>query len=117
MEFKILGPPELSGDGSPGIKMPPQLWCVVASLLMAEGKPVSVDCLVDHLWGWDAPPMGAATVRSYVSRVNSLLTGSGIRIGRRAGGYELPVDPQIVDLHRFRSLKRQAESEIGRAHV
>jgi tetratricopeptide (TPR) repeat protein/DNA-binding SARP family transcriptional activator len=110
MEFKILGPPELSGSGTGDIKLSPQLWCVVASLLMTEGKPVPVDSLAEHLGGWDAVPMTTGTVRTYVSRINTLLTPGGLRIGHRAGGYELPADPQVVDLHRFRLLKRQAES-------
>lgn len=112
MEFKILGPPELSGSGTEDIKLTPQLWCVVASLLMTEGKPVPVDSLADHLGGWDAAPMTTGTVRTYVSRVNTLLAPRGLRIGHRAGGYELPADPQLVDLHRFRLLKRQAESVV-----
>ena len=110
MEFRILGPTELSGSGPDNILLPPQLWGVLASLLMAEGKPVPVDSLVDHLWDWNAPPMAIATIRTYVSRINTLLERDGIRIRRRARGYELPVDPQSVDLHQFRSLRRQAES-------
>src|ERR1700733_597353 len=110
MEFKILGPPELSGSGPPNMKLSPQLWCVVASLLMTEGKPVPVDSLAEHLWGWDAPPTATGTVRTYVSRINTLLAHGGLRIIHRAGGYELPADPQVVDLHRFRSLERQAGS-------
>jgi DNA-binding SARP family transcriptional activator/tetratricopeptide (TPR) repeat protein len=110
MEFKILGAPDLSGSGPQHIKLSPQLWGVLASLLMAEGKPVPVDSLVDHLWGWNPPPMASATVRTYVSRIKTVLEQDGIRIGHQARGYLLPVDPQLVDLHRFRSLRRQAES-------
>jgi tetratricopeptide (TPR) repeat protein/DNA-binding SARP family transcriptional activator len=108
IDFKILGPPELSGNGAHDKKLTPQLWCVVVSLLMADGKPVPSGSLARHLWGWDASPAADGTMRSYVSRVNMLLAPEGLRIGRRAGGYELPVDPQAVDLHRFRSLRRQA---------
>jgi DNA-binding SARP family transcriptional activator/tetratricopeptide (TPR) repeat protein len=110
MEFKILGAPELLGSGPQHIKLSPQLWGVLASLLIAEGKPVLVDSLVDHLWGWNPPPGANTTVRTYVSRINTLLEQDGIRIGHRARSYLLQVDPQLVDLHRFRSLRRQAES-------
>jgi DNA-binding SARP family transcriptional activator/tetratricopeptide (TPR) repeat protein len=110
MDFRILGPPELSGSEPQDVRLPPQLWGVLGSLLMAEGKPVAVDSLVDHLWDWNPPPMATATIRTYVSRINTLLERYEIRIGRRARGYELLVDPQAVDLHRFRSLRRQAES-------
>ena len=110
MEFKILGPPELSGSEPLDMKLSPQLWCVVASLLMAEGKPVPVDSLAEHLSGWDTPPMATGTVRTYVARINKLLAHGGLRVVHRAGGYELSADPQVVDLHRFRSLQRQAGS-------
>ncbi len=110
MEFKILGPPDLSSGVQHHIKLSPQRWGVLASLLMAEGRPVSVDSLVDHLWGQNPPPMANATVRTYVSRINTLLEQDGIRIGHQARGYLLSIDPQLVDLHRFRLLRRQAES-------
>jgi DNA-binding SARP family transcriptional activator/tetratricopeptide (TPR) repeat protein len=110
MEFRILGPLELSGSGSRVIKLSPQLWCVLASLLLAKGKPVSIDSLASSLKGSEASPVTAGTVRTYIWRINALMAQDGVHIGRRAGGYELPVDPQAVDLHRFRSLKRQAES-------
>jgi tetratricopeptide (TPR) repeat protein/DNA-binding SARP family transcriptional activator len=57
--------------------------------------------------------MAAATIRTYISRINMLLAQDEIRIGRRAGGYQLSVDPQAVDLYAFRSLRRQAESVAG----
>jgi DNA-binding SARP family transcriptional activator len=112
MKFEILGPHELTGSGSRHIKLSPQLWVVLASLLMSEGKPLPVDSLADHLWGWNPPAMATATIRTYVSRINTLLA-EGIRIVGRAGGYQLAVDPRDVDLHTFRSLRRQAASVAG----
>lgn len=113
MKFRILGPPELSEGESSDIKLSPQLWCVLASLLMADGKPVPVDSIADHLWNWNPPQMASATIRTYVSRINGILAQGGIRISPRAGGYQLIVDPQTVDLHRFRLLRRQAEAVAG----
>jgi DNA-binding SARP family transcriptional activator/tetratricopeptide (TPR) repeat protein len=113
MKLKILGPPELTGSGSRHIKLSPQLWVVLASLLMSEGKPVPVNSLADHLWSWNPPSMATANIRTYVSRINTVLAEEGIRITGRAGGYQLAVDPQDVDLHAFRSLRRQAESVVG----
>jgi DNA-binding SARP family transcriptional activator/tetratricopeptide (TPR) repeat protein len=110
MKFKMLGPPELWASESRPIRLSPQLWVILASLLMSEGKPVTVDSLSDHLWGWNPPPMATANIRTHVSRMNTLLAEGGIRVIGRAGGYQLPLDPQDVDLHTFRSLRRQAES-------
>jgi len=109
MEFKILGPPELSGPGHPDLALSPQLWCVLASLLITPDTAVSVDSLVDHLWDSDPPQMARETVRTYIARVNKLLgRHSAPRIYSRARGYRLDVDRQAVDLHRYRFLKRQA---------
>lgn len=97
----------------------PQLWCVLTSFLLVPGRVVSIDSLIDHLWGDDAPQMARTTIRTYISRINSLLTQHlEARIHRYAHGYRLNIDPQAVDLHRFRSLKRQAEAvaESGDLH-
>lgn len=109
MEFKILGPPELSEPGHPDLALSPQLWCVLVSLLITPDTAVPVDSLVDHLWDSDPPQMARETVRTYIFRINKLLgQHSALRIHSHARGYRLDVDRQTVDLHRFRSLKRQA---------
>lgn len=110
MKFRILGPPEISGSGGQGIRLSPQLWSVLASLLIAEGKPVLVDSLIDRLWDGEPRQMGAATIRTYVYRINAVLSQGNMRIRPRAGGYQLSVDPRDFDLVEFRSLRRQAES-------
>jgi DNA-binding SARP family transcriptional activator len=97
----------------------PQLWCVLTSFLLVPGRVVLIDSLIDHLWGGDAPQMARTTIRTYISRINSLLAQHPeARIHRYALGYRLNIDPQTVDLHRFRSLKRQAEAvaESGDLH-
>ena len=58
--------------------------------------------------GLAALPTATGTVRTYVFRINTLLAHGGLRIVHRVGGYELPADPQVVDLHLFRSRVRQA---------
>lgn len=109
MDFKILGPPELREPGHPDLALAPQLWCVLVSLLITPGTAVPVDSLVDHLWDADPPPMARETMRTYISRINKLLgQHSGPRIHSHARGYRLDLDHQAIDLHRFRSLRRQA---------
>jgi DNA-binding SARP family transcriptional activator/tetratricopeptide (TPR) repeat protein len=89
----------------------PQLWCVLISFLVSPGTVVSVDSLIDHLWGDSPPQMARDTIRTYISRINKILgQRTGTRVQHYSGGYQLSVDPQAIDLHRFRSLRRQAES-------
>ena len=109
MDFKILGPPQLTEPGHPDLTLSPQLWCVLVSLLITPGAAVPVDSLVDHLWDSDPPQMARETMRTYISRINKVLgQHSAPRIHSHARGYRLDVDGQAVDLHRFRSLRRQA---------
>ena len=108
IEFRILGPPELRA-GREAVTLSPQLWCVLVSLLMIPNVPVPAEVLIDRLWGDRPPPRAEATIRSYVWRIDRAL-GDMAKASRQAHGYALESDPHAVDLHRFRSLKRQADA-------
>jgi DNA-binding SARP family transcriptional activator len=112
IEFKILGPPEL-WTGQESVVMSPRLWSVLAGLLIAPGVPVPVETLIDRVWGEDPPQRANSTIRSYVWRIDRALSqalGDMPQVSRRAHGYALEIDPQAIDLHRFRSLKRMADA-------
>lgn len=113
IEFNILGPPELLVAGPQEITVSPQLWCVLVSLLLTPNVSVSAEVLVDRLWGDDPPPKARATIRSYIWRIERALSRAPdgvVHVGRQAHGYVLEIDPHLVDLHRFRSLKRQSDA-------
>jgi DNA-binding SARP family transcriptional activator len=110
--YRLLGPVRVwSGDREldPGS---PQQCAVLALLLLAEGRPVTIDQLVEKLWGDAAPAAARPTARTYVSRLRRLLPGddthSGIRSGR--GGYQLPVDAAALDLTTFEALVRASRA-------
>ena len=112
IEFKLLGPPELWAGGE-NLALSPRLWSVLVSLLMVPGVPVPAENLIDHLWGERPPARANATIRSYIWRIDRILSGAqddAPQVSRRAHGYALEIDPQTVDLHRFRSLKRMADA-------
>jgi tetratricopeptide (TPR) repeat protein/DNA-binding SARP family transcriptional activator len=110
--FDILGPPEI-WRGEQGVVMAPRLWCVFVSFLLTPNVAVPTDVLIDR-WQGEAPSVKArASLRSYISRIGGTLkqaTGSDAIIEPRGPGYALIVAPDRVDLHRFRSLKRQADA-------
>jgi DNA-binding SARP family transcriptional activator/tetratricopeptide (TPR) repeat protein len=113
IEFNILGPPEILVVGESGVAVSPQLWCVLVSLLLTPNVPLPTEVLVDHLWGENPPPKARTTVKSYVWRIERALSraaGDAVYVSRRAHGYALDVDAHAVDLHRFRSLKRQSDA-------
>ena len=89
--------------------------CVLGVLLVEAGRPVTVDQLIDRVWGEDAPQRAAGALYSYLSRLRGAVADAAeVAIERQPGGYVLTVDPQTVDLHRFRrliTLARTAESD------
>jgi DNA-binding SARP family transcriptional activator len=83
---------------------------VLAALLVDLNHPVSVDQLIDRVWGGcHLPYRPAGAVQTYVAMLRRALTLAGdLTIRRSAGGYLLTAEKEAVDLHRFRGL-------IGRA--
>jgi DNA-binding SARP family transcriptional activator len=71
---------------------------------------VSVERLIDRLWGDEPPRTPLGTLQSYVSRLRRAVEprrASGAApevLVSEAPGYVLRVDPAQVDVHRFRSL-------------
>ncbi|WP_320776124.1 AfsR/SARP family transcriptional regulator [Streptomyces sp. CRN 30] len=104
MEFRVLGAVEVQVDGQwldPG---PARQQYVLAALLCEANHVVTMDQLIDRVWGERAPQRARSTVYSYVSRLRSALqsVSEEARITQRSGGYELTVTPSAIDLHRFR---------------
>ncbi|MFC8799072.1 tetratricopeptide repeat protein [Promicromonospora sp. NPDC057138] len=82
---------------------------VLAALLIEPGTHVSLDRLVDRVWGTTPPRSARQTLHSYVSRLRSVLDDhDGPLLERRSGGYVLRADESAVDLQRFRALVAQA---------
>ncbi|WP_128510785.1 AfsR/SARP family transcriptional regulator [Streptomyces inhibens] len=83
---------------------------VLAALLVDANRPVSVERLIDRLWGECPPQRAATTLYSYVSRLRRVIEELGVSISRHPNGYVCEVDPRTVDLHRFRDLVARARS-------
>ncbi|GAB3408828.1 AfsR/SARP family transcriptional regulator [Flindersiella endophytica] len=111
MEFRLFGEVELVAAGRPADLGTPRQQTVLAALLLDAGRPVAVETLVDRVWD-DSPPVEARNVLySHVSRIRQLLRQVAARTGetavvleRRHAGYVVDIDPDLVDLHRFRGL-------------
>ena len=116
MEFLILGPLEVRADGEavalPGAK--PR--AVLAVLLLQANQPVSAERLALALWGEDAPAGAANTVQVHVSRLRKALPRADALL-TTAAGYELRVDGDQLDAHRFERLAAQGREQLaaGRA--
>jgi predicted ATPase/DNA-binding SARP family transcriptional activator len=94
---------------------------VVLAVLAAHGdEVVGVDTLIEALWGDRPPATARGTLSSYVSRLRARI-GDCLEIV--PGGYQLTIDADLVDIHRYESLARRARGRpaaevvdlIGRA--
>ena len=74
-------------------------------LLLRANEVVPQDRLIDALWGEAPPPTAVTALHGYVSRLRRLL-GTG-RLETRPPGYLLRVEPDELDLYRFRELLAQ----------
>ena len=67
---------------------------------LAAGSAVPVPRLVDLVWGEEPPRTAEKTLQSYVVRLRKGLgAGSIVRVG---AAYRLSVDPEAIDVARFR---------------
>ncbi|MFD9737616.1 BTAD domain-containing putative transcriptional regulator [Umezawaea sp. NPDC059074] len=105
--FRLLGELEaVNGTASVPVRSG-KSRVVLATLLLRANHTVSRDELIDRLWG-DAPPARArTTVQTNVMRLRQTLGEPGLVV-TGSDGYRLEVEPDHVDLHRFRALAEQA---------
>ncbi|MEJ3653537.1 BTAD domain-containing putative transcriptional regulator [Actinomycetes bacterium KLBMP 9759] len=115
VRFGLLGPVVAHRDGREIDLGSPRQRCVLAVLLVDAGRVVPVDRLVDRVWGVDQPLRAVGTLHSYLSRLRLALAGDGVadgcRIARRHGGYALDVEPDTLDVSRFRDLVASARGQ------
>src|SRR5262245_43538628 len=78
-------------------------------LLVNVGEVVSIDELIDSVWGERAPASARHMVHEYVSRLRSAL-GDAAVITTRAPGYVVERDACELDSDRFAELLRSARS-------
>ena len=98
MDFRILGPLEVvDGDRILRLGSGKQL-ALVAVLLLHRNQAVSVDRLVDELWGETPPATAAKIVRNSVSLLRREL---GDRLVTQPPGYLLRVEPGELDSERL----------------
>src|SRR5215831_18486850 len=108
MEFRILGPLEVVENGRPIALGGPKQRALLALLLLAPNRPVSVDRLVDALWSGEPPTSAANALQQHVSQLRKTL-GDGASIVTQEPGYLIQVGPDQLDLLRFERLAMEAE--------
>jgi ABC-type transport system substrate-binding protein/DNA-binding SARP family transcriptional activator len=109
LEFRILGPFEAARNGLV-VELPAgKPRALLALLLLRRGEVVSIDTLVDELWGESPPQTAAKNVQGYVARLRRTL-GDGVLV-TRTPGYALQLEGDAVDAARFQALIEQARHD------
>src|SRR5215212_10552347 len=110
MQFRVLGPLEVLDDAAAPIRLGGHKQrAVLARLLLQPNEIVSADALADAAWDGATAEHARGILQVYVANLRRLLdagidTVTTERIPRRAGGYQLVVGDDELDLARFRRL-------------
>lgn len=98
MEVRVLGPIEVYVDGRDATPTSPNQRTILAILAAHPDHHVRADTLTDALWGVDPPPSADRTLRSYVSRLRSVM---GAFIVASGGGFCLRTKDIRLDSTEF----------------
>jgi DNA-binding SARP family transcriptional activator len=97
VRFEVLGPVR-GWRGETELDLgSPQQRAVLAMLLLARGRQVSLGGLIDGLWEGDVPRSAAGTVRTYISRLRRRVDS----IESIGDGYVLRPGSAVLDLDEF----------------
>jgi DNA-binding SARP family transcriptional activator len=103
MEFRILGPLEVvAEDGEPLVLGGQKQRAVLAVLLLQANHVVSMEFLVDALWGEQPPKTATTSLHNAISALRKIV---GVdRLVTQPPGYKLVVPAEAIDLGRFELL-------------
>ncbi|WP_410623454.1 BTAD domain-containing putative transcriptional regulator [Amycolatopsis sp. cmx-8-4] len=113
MEFVLFGEVQLRVAGRSLDIGTPRQQAVLAALAADAGRPVSLETIIDRVWGDDPPAEARNSLYSHLSRIRRLFkeigdsTGETASVTRGTAGYVLEIDPDDVDLLRFDRLVKR----------
>ncbi|MET7327523.1 tetratricopeptide repeat protein [Nonomuraea sp. NPDC005650] len=111
LRFTLLGPVQLIVDGAPLTGIAPRHRAVLAYLLLNAGRVISIERLIDAMWGYDQPDTARSQIHASITAIRKVLRGAGaVRLlETRAGGYVAQPEPGQVDAQEFTELVAAGE--------
>lgn len=85
---------------------------VLAHLALTEGRAVSVDMLIEAVWGEHPPRQARNALQVKISRIRSHLGEHGRALVYTQGTYRLQLDREQIDAGRFSRLIRDAATLV-----
>lgn len=123
MRFLVLGPLEVMAEGGDPLPIAGSKERTVLAFLLARGgRVVSVDDLIEELWGEHPPRTAEKTLGSYVSRLRRALRpgqspGSNHDvIVSRGAGYALERAGHVIDALSFEQLASDGHRLLAAGH-
>jgi DNA-binding SARP family transcriptional activator len=111
LEFRLLGPVEVVADGRPASLPAAKPRALLAALLLSSNRVVSVDRLIDDLWGDQPPETATKALQGYVSQLRKVLGPD--RLLTKPPGYSIRVEEGELDLERFERLVRDGRELLA----
>jgi DNA-binding SARP family transcriptional activator len=103
--FGVLGPLLVTAHG---VRVPlgaAKQRAVLAMLVINRNRPVSVDSLIDAVWGDDPVPAARTSIQSHISTLRRLLAGAGVDpylvLASAPPGYQITIADADCDVGRF----------------
>jgi YVTN family beta-propeller protein len=115
IEFRILGPLEVSAGGHAIEVGGAKLRALLVILLLRADEPVPRDVLVHELWGEQPPANAQHTLDVYVSRLRKALeaAANGPVVVTRPGAYCLRLADGHLDVNLFERLVEEGRSALA----
>src|SRR5215217_7718189 len=110
-EYRLLGPLEVVHRGQAVPTGGQRKRALLARLLLDASRTVSIDALLDALWGERVPATAVKMVHIYVSQLRKVLPSGALQT--RPPGYRLEVAPEAVDLLRFERLRKEGREALA----
>jgi YVTN family beta-propeller protein len=114
MEFRILGPLEVTDDGRRLELGRGRQNALLVLLLLHANEVVLIDRIVEELWPSDPPGTATKIVQGYVVQLRKVL---GDRLITRRSGYVLELERNELDAAQAGSLLEEGRSALGAGYT
>jgi DNA-binding SARP family transcriptional activator len=106
MDFRILGPLEVHGEGGQVLRLPSgRHRALLALLLLHANEVVPTDRLIDELWGAEPTENAPTALYGYISQLRKALREGGRQVlHTRAPGYLIELEREQLDATRAERL-------------
>jgi SARP family transcriptional regulator, regulator of embCAB operon len=122
LQFQVLGPLEVFDGDRVCTPTPPKVRRVLALLLLRANQVVSMDSLIEELWGEEPPLSAVGTAQTYIYQLRKILDPRGEHsvdrewLLTKAPGYLMRVSPNQLDASAFEALSWQGRQTLEKGH-